>query len=284
MPYGIDELQSSIRNLADAGEAGRRSLDGMLGPVNGAIGDIYGAVGQLQDLPFLGPEVGGKLQRLIRAVSAAQAKANAVLNLYSQAARALAGIDERMAMLREQASWAGAAINRIAGRLEPSLANLLPTGALTGGGTPAAEAVAPFPHLLVLQPLKPGAAPYFFNLDTAAFDSLQRQTSFRWASQERLSRRPALQAVGQGDDKLTLKGAVFPLFRGGIGQLEALRSIGTQLLPVNLTTGYGNVLGSWCLLKVDEDQGALLQGGVPRKQSFTLEFSRYGDDLSNVNR
>ena len=26
---------------------------------------------------------------------------------------------------------------------------------------------------------------------------------------------------------------------------------------------------------------ALLQGGIPRKQGFTLEFVRYGDDLQN---
>ena len=56
------------------------------------------------------------------------------------------------------------------------------------------------------------------------------------------------------------------------------------MLPLNLTTGYGDVLGSWCLMKVVEDQSALLQGGIPRKQSFTLEFSQYGDDLSNLDR
>ena len=30
-----------------------------------------------------------------------------------------------------------------------------------------------------------------------------------------------------------------------------------------------------------EEQSAFLQGGIPRKQSFTLEFVRYGDDLQN---
>jgi len=42
------------------------------------------------------------------------------------------------------------------------------------------------------------------------------------------------------------------------------------------------VLGTWCLKSVDEEQSALLQGGIPRKQAFTLEFVRYGDDLQNV--
>ncbi|NAT16530.1 phage tail protein, partial [Pseudomonas syringae pv. actinidifoliorum] len=38
----------------------------------------------------------------------------------------------------------------------------------------------------------------------------------------------------------------------------------------------------WCLKKIQEDQSALMQGGIPRKQAFTLEFTRYGDDMQNV--
>jgi hypothetical protein len=66
MPYGIEELQSGIRYLAEAGEAGRRSLDGVVGPLKGAIGDVTGAAAQLEDLPFVGTEVGTQLQRLLR--------------------------------------------------------------------------------------------------------------------------------------------------------------------------------------------------------------------------
>ncbi|WP_371858549.1 DNA adenine methylase [Pseudomonas sp. B12(2017)] len=53
--------------------------------------------------------------------------------------------------------------------------------------TPAAEAVKPFPHLLIIQPQDPKLKPYYFNLDTAAFDELTRKTAFRWAGQERLT-------------------------------------------------------------------------------------------------
>ena len=70
-------------------------------------------------------------------------------------------------------------------------------------------------------------------------------------------------------------------FKGGIKQLNTLRSLGAQLKPLTLTTGYGDVLGTWCLKNVEE-QSALLQGGIARKQAFTLEFVHYGDDLQNV--
>jgi phage protein U len=278
----MEQLQAGLKNLAAAGETGRRSLDGMMGPVNGAISEISGAASELEGLPIVGPAVSQKLQRVMRGVNAAQAKVGQVVATYNKATRAVSQIDERMGQLKEQAARASTAINKIAGKVSPSLANIVPTGSLAGDATPLPEAVTPFPHLLIIQPQDPKAQPYYFNLDTAAFDELRRSTEFRWASQERLSRRPAQQAVGMGEEKITLKGAIFPGFKGGLKQLDTLRSLGAQLKPLTLTTGYGDVLGTWCLKNVEEEQSVLLQGGIPRKQAFTLEFARYGDDLQNV--
>ncbi|MGX0889051.1 phage protein U [Pseudomonas sp. ADAK2 TE3594] len=278
----MEQLQAGLKNLAAAGETGRRSLDGMIGPVNGAISEISGAASELEGLPIVGPAVSQKLQRVMRGVNAAQAKVGQVVATYNKATRAVSQIDERMGQLKEQAARASTAINKIAGKVSPSLANIVPTGSLAGDATPLPEAVTPFPHLLIIQPQDPKAQPYYFNLDTAAFDELRRSTEFRWASQERLSRRPAQQAVGMGEEKITLKGAIFPGFKGGLKQLDTLRSLGAQLKPLTLTTGYGDVLGTWCLKNVEEEQSALLQGGIPRKQAFTLEFARYGDDLQNI--
>ncbi|QBR30811.1 MULTISPECIES: phage tail protein [Pseudomonas] len=278
----MEQLQSGLKQLAAAGETGRRSLDGMMGPVNGAISEISGAAAELEGIPIVGPAIGEKLQRVMRGVNAAQAKVGQVVATYNKATRAVSEIDERMGQLKEQAARASTAINKIAGKVSPSLGNILPTGSLAGDTTPVPEAVKPFPHLLIVQPLDPKAVPYYFNLDTAAFDELRRSTEYRWASQERLTRRPAQQAVGIGEEKITLKGAIFPGFKGGIKQLDTLRSLGAQQLPLTLTTGYGDVLGTWCLKSVDEEQSALLQGGIPRKQAFTLEFVRYGDDLQNI--
>lgn len=278
----MEQLQSGFKSLVQAGEAGRRSIDDMIGPVNGAISEITGAAEELASLPGVPPGVGEKLQRVMRGIGAAQSKVGTVLATYNKGTRTMSGLDERMETLKEQAYRAGTAINQIAGKVDPRLANILPTSALAPNATPMAEAVKPFPHLLILQPLQTNAQPFYFNLDTAAFDELRRQTEFRWASQDRLSRRPAQQGVGMGEEKLSLKGAIFPTFKGGLKQLDTLRSIGAKLLPLNLTTGYGFVLGTWCLHSLEEEQGALLAGGIPRKQTFSLEFTRYGDDMQNV--
>ncbi|KRD02489.1 phage tail protein [Pseudomonas sp. Root9] len=278
----MEQMQSGFKYLVDAGEAGRRSAEGMLGPVNGAIREIAGAAAELENIPFVGPAVGAKLQRVMRGVDAAQAKAGQVLAVYSRATRGAAEVQERMGALKEQAGKAATAINKVAGKVNPSLANIVPTSAFAVDATPAPEAVKPFPHLLIIQPRDPKIQPYYFNLDTAAFDELSRSTEFRWASQERLSRRPAQQAVGMGEEKLTLKGTIYPGFKGGLKQLDTLRTIGGRLQPLTLTTGYGEVIGTWCLKSINEEQGALLHGGIPRKQVFTLEFTRYGDDMQNV--
>ncbi|KJK04656.1 phage tail protein [Pseudomonas tussilaginis] len=278
----MEQLQSGLKYIVKAGEAGRTSLDGMLGPLNGAIGDMTGAASELESLPFVGPMVGEKLQRTMRAVNAAQSMVGEAAAKYNQAVSAASQVQERLGSLKEQAGKAGAAINRIAGKISPSLGNIMPTGDFAPELTPAAEAVKPFPHLLIVQPLEPNAQPYYFNLDTAAFDELRRQTAFRWAGQERLSRSIAQQAIGQGEDKLSLKGAIFPGHKGGLKQLDTLRSMGRRLQPLSLTTGYGEVLGNWCLLSLDEEQSSLLAGGIPRKQGFSLEFVSYGNDLQNV--
>ncbi|MCP5688511.1 phage tail protein, partial [Klebsiella pneumoniae] len=81
---------------------------------------------------------------------------------------------------------------------------------------------------------------------------------FRWAAQERLARATAQQAVSLGEETISIRGAIFPGFKGGVGQLQALRSIGRQLLPLSLTTGYGEVLGTWCMTSIEEEQGAFL--------------------------
>ena len=278
----LEQLQATLHALVKAGEAGRRRADAMLDPMNDAIVHIQGAVGELEGLPVVGPIIGAKLQRTMRAITNAQARVTKVVAKYDQTVAVVRQVRDRIDGFAAHAAKAGAAIRRVVGEVRSTVNGVLSTLGFAPEATPAAEAVKPFPHLLVLQPLKAGAAPYYFNLDTAAFDQLRRQTRFRWAGQERLSRANAQQAVSLGEESINIRGAIFPGFKGGLGQLQTLRSIGRQLLPLSLTTGYGEVLGTWCLTSIEEEQSVLLAGGIPRKQGFSLEFVSYGQDLRNL--
>ncbi|AZL75226.1 MULTISPECIES: phage tail protein [Pseudomonas] len=278
----LEQLQATLHALVKAGEAGRRRADAMLDPMNEAIDHIQGAVVELEGLPVVGPIIGAKLQRTMRAIETAQARVAKVVAKYDQAVAVVRQVRDRIDGFAGHVAKAGAAIRRMVGEVRSTVNGVLSTLGFAPQATPAAEAIKPFPHLLVLQPLKAGATPYYFNLDTAAFDQLRRQTRFRWAGQERLSRDSAQQAVSLGEESISIRGAIFPGFKGGLGQLQTLRSIGRQLLPLSLTSGYGEVLGTWCLTSIEEEQSLLQAGGIPRKQGFSLEFVSYGQDLHNV--
>ena len=147
----------------------------------------------------------------------------------------------------------------------------------TGAGMPTLSSARP--HLLVL--VAEQGERFYFGLNTAAFDSLRRQSQYNIATQERLGRPQALQAVNQGGESLTLSGVVFAQM-AGMTQLNALRRIGFQMKPVELIAGHGETLGRWYLASVSEDQSDLMADGAPRKQTFTVEFKRYGDDYQNL--
>ncbi len=123
--------------------------------------------------------------------------------------------------------------------------------------------------------------PFRFALGQASYETLKRQTQFGIADQERLTRRHAEQATGIGTDKINLRGVIF-LSREGAGHLDQLRAIGEQLQPLTLTTGYGQHLGRWYLNSIEEEQSQLFNDGAYRKQTFNLEFTRYGEDYQNV--
>ena len=159
------------------------------------------------------------------------------------------------------------------------LTTLSPRDLLSGFGGGLSNAGASHAHLLVLT--AQSGESYYFNLSTAGFDTLRRQTNYNVASQDRLTRRTALQAVSKGGESIIVSGAIFTRKSGG-GQLNRLRDIGYSMTPLNLITGYGDALGRWYLTRIEEEQSGLFTDGMPRKQQFTLEFQRYGEDYTNL--
>ena len=180
-----------------------------------------------------------------------------------------AGLGADAVSLKDKVGAAPARVNTIeSSALRPSNASPSLSGASSNT-----------PHLMIMTSLE--GQSYYFGLRTAAYDQLKRQSKYKVATQERLTRRNALQGVSQGGETITLSGVVFASL-SGTGQLNALREIGLRVKPVLLTTGYGDSLGKWYLTSIDEEQEHLFADGLPRKQSFTLELERYGEDDSNV--
>jgi phage protein U len=117
-----------------------------------------------------------------------------------------------------------------------------------------------------------------FAINTAAHDSLQRETAYRWEQQDRLGREPAMQFIGAGNEKISLQGRIYPHFRGGLGQLNTMRQMAGEGEPLQLIDGLGNVLGQYCITRIVEGQQAYVGPGIPRRMDFAIELERYGAD------
>lgn len=119
---------------------------------------------------------------------------------------------------------------------------------------------------------------YRFGIDTAAYQEFKRTTPFTWAAQSRSGRQPALKFTGMGKETIELSGTLYPTYRGGLGQMAAMRREAGKGKPLNLTDGWGNTRGLWCIESIEETQTCFLPYNIPQKIVFHLTLSAYGDD------
>ncbi len=113
-----------------------------------------------------------------------------------------------------------------------------------------------------------------FSVNTAAYQELRRRTEYRWPSQDRFGKMPALQFTGPGGDSITLTGVIFTEYRGGTGQVERMRAQAGRGKPLLLVDGYGRIMGRWVVESIEETQSTFAAFGRPRKQQFTVQLSR----------
>lgn len=118
-----------------------------------------------------------------------------------------------------------------------------------------------------------------FSLGTAAYQELNRSAQYTWARQSRIGTNDALQFTGIGPETVDLRGAIFPLFKGGEGQVAKLRLQASIGIPLPLIDGRGRVWGLWCVEQVGERQSVFLDTGAAKKIEFDLRLTRYDGGL-----
>lgn len=119
---------------------------------------------------------------------------------------------------------------------------------------------------------------YTFSIDSAAYQSLSRTTEFRWRSQARVGRLPAQQFIGPGSETVALDGVIYPHFKGGLGQLDAMRAEAGKGKPLMLVDGTGQIWHQWVIIQVEETHKILFETGTPGRVEFRLQLRRYGED------
>jgi hypothetical protein len=117
---------------------------------------------------------------------------------------------------------------------------------------------------------------YQFGLETSAYQSFTRVSEWRWPAQERIGRQPARQFIGAGNESVELEGIIYPHFKGGLGQLERMRSEAEKGKPLLLVDGLGKVWGDFVIESIEEKGSEFFSAGVPQKIEFSLSLARYG--------
>ena len=123
-----------------------------------------------------------------------------------------------------------------------------------------------------------------FSIDDATYQRLTRSTEYRWARQARIGTNDALQFTGYGPETIELEGVIYPHFRGGLKQVDKMRTQASIGIPLPLVSGIGKVLGLWVVEAISEGQEVFAAQGIPHRQDFTMRMARYDGGLRSLLR
>lgn len=143
----------------------------------------------------------------------------------------------------------------------------IPSGAQGSAGDPPPSGSV----LLSLGPVQ-------FLAGNLAHQTIARSVDYRWPAQERLSRAPARQFLGRGEETIELSGYTLTHYTGGAETLTRLRALADQGEPQTLIDASGAVLGLYVLTRVEATGSELDASGRPLMLEFRLSLAAYGED------
>lgn len=124
---------------------------------------------------------------------------------------------------------------------------------------------------------------FVFDLRTAPYETLSRETSWRISEHNRVGARPSLQYLGPGDDNITLEGQLAREITGHSITLELLRIQAGMGRAWPLIDGRGYFFGLWMIESISEDRRLFFSNGECRALEFSVSLRRYGEgDLEGL--
>lgn len=119
---------------------------------------------------------------------------------------------------------------------------------------------------------------FAFSLSQLAYQELQRQTTWRHATSDRVGARAAHQFVGPGEDTIQLSGLVAPELTGSPASLDTLRDMAAEGRSLSLVDGTGVVHGAFVITGMSETRKLFFPDGAARRIEFSLSLTRVDDD------
>jgi len=122
--------------------------------------------------------------------------------------------------------------------------------------------------------------PFIFSNDDLSYSQLQRRSSWRHPTNDRIGARAAGQYAGPGDDVVTMSGILAPGVIGRAEALNELRELADQSEAWPLVDGAGYVYGAFVITDLDTSQRAMFADGVAILSDFNLTLKRMDDGLA----
>lgn len=120
---------------------------------------------------------------------------------------------------------------------------------------------------------------FVFSINTTAYQTLKRETSWRHAKNSRVGARAHSQYVGPGDDTINLDGWIAPMEIGSEASLTLLRDMADTGKSWTLVDGRGYFHGVFTIESMSETRTYFAKNGAARKIEFALSLSRVDDNL-----
>lgn len=117
-----------------------------------------------------------------------------------------------------------------------------------------------------------------FGMSNGSYQNFARTAGYRWEKVNRIGRAPALQYGGPDTQDVTIEGVIYPHFRGGLRQMDLMRTQAETGFPMMMVDGLGWVWKQWVITRVEERKSVFLRDGAPRKIEFSITLQSYGKD------
>lgn len=119
-----------------------------------------------------------------------------------------------------------------------------------------------------------------FKMNTAAYQSFQRTTNYRWPALNRYGQRPARQYTGPGDETINVSGTIYPgqpsTLPAPVDVMDQLRERAASGKALAMVNGRGQIMGRWVVLSINENHSVFFADGTPRKIEFSMSLAHYG--------
>ena len=111
---------------------------------------------------------------------------------------------------------------------------------------------------------------YQFGIETAPYEQIRRTWAWRWPQQDVLGARPFQHYLGAGATELLVSGYITPHFKGGLGQIDAMRAEADRGEPLVVVDSLGNDWGDFVITELVETRRDVGPAGLPLRIEFRL--------------